>query len=343
MRTSKLQDRPEVALIVVLLMSSSQITDKLLRCHPAHTLRLRASLSAHANAELAIQISTLKENFHLRNLNELVSEIRQVLRGRIKGSAWHCKNLDAREPLRALPATTVESDFGIIAELARKLIPTLETARDLAKRLGETSPETIDEILPLVRVAERVAAAPIAPPAALADPIWEQHPGLPADLVSALREYQDAKAELDGKVVEAAWDTDLTAARNVLAAHGTGFLKSFSGEWRRANRLVQSCLANSAQQLEATLTQLDRLRQGKAARAEIAKNEAVGRSAFGGLWRGERSDPEQLAVIVEWQAGLGEAGKSVRCIVTHEPERGRYRDSSTVWRGSRQSGRQRIT
>lgn len=263
-------------------------------------------------------ISALEEI--LRN-GELVSEIRQVLRGRIKGDAWRCENLDAREPLRALPATTVESDFGIIAELASKLPPTLEAARDLAKRLGETSSDTIDEIVTLVRVAERVAMAPIAPPAALADPIWEQHPGLPADLVSALREYQDAKAELDGKVVEAAWDTDLTAARNVLAAHGTGFFKSFSGEWRRANRLARSCLANPAQPLEATLTQLDRLKQGKVARAEIAKDEAAGRSAFGGLWRGERSDPLQLAAVVEWQAGLGEAGKSVRRIVTREPER----------------------
>lgn len=80
-------------------------------------------------------------------------------------------------------------------------------------------------------------------------------------------------------------------------------------------------MANPAQPLEARLTQLDRLKQGKVARAEIVKDEAAGRSAFGGLWRGERSDAGQLAAVVEWQAGLGEAGKSVRRVVTREPER----------------------
>lgn len=67
----------------------------------------------------------------------------------------------------------------------------------------------------------------------------------------------------------------LTAERNLLAAHRTGFFKNVSGKWRRTNRLARSCLVNPAQPLEATLTQLDRLRQGKAARAKIAKDETA--------------------------------------------------------------------
>ncbi|MBC9248364.1 DUF3320 domain-containing protein [Paracoccus sp. 11-3] len=263
-------------------------------------------------------ISELEEI--LRN-GELVSEVRQALRERVAGDAWRCENLDARESLRALSPTAAEPDFEIIAELASKLPPALEAAYDLAEHLGETPPDTIKEIMALSRIAEHVALAPLAPAAALADPIWEQHPGLLADLVSAVREYQDAKSQLDGKLVEAAWDTDLTETRSVLAAHGAGFLKSFSGEWRRANRLARSCLVNPGQPLETTLTQLDRLKRGKVARAAIVKDDSAGRSAFGGLWRGERSDAGQLAAVVEWQAGLGDGGKTVRRIVTREPQR----------------------
>ena len=114
---------------------------------------------------------------------------------------------------------------------------------------------------------------------------------------------------------------DLTAARGVLASHGTGFLKSLSGEWRRANRLVSSVLSNPKQPLNETLAHLDLLRQGRAAKAEIDREEGAARSAFGGLWRGQRSDPAPIAEVINWQAGLAGLGNRVRRIAARDPDR----------------------
>lgn len=252
---------------------------------------------------------------------EILSELRHLLSGLVEDEAWQAPEIEEAIALRALPERTDEADFRVIAELAATLPATLEAACDLAARLGESPPVTLDDIATLVRLGERVVAAPGAQASALVDPVWEQHPALPAELAAAVRGYQGAKAELDGKLADAAWDTDLAAARGVLAAHGTGIFKALSGEWRRANRLVRSCLVDPAQPLPTTLAQLDRLRQGKAARAEIAREDAQGRAAFGGLWRAERSDPGQLDAVADWQAGLGDIARSVRRVVAREPER----------------------
>ncbi|RWR04138.1 DUF3320 domain-containing protein [Paenirhodobacter populi] len=256
----------------------------------------------------------------LRN-GELMEDARKLLAGQVEDAAWQDQALGVRKPLEALPADSNAKDFEILAALSRELPILLEAADDLARQMNEPAPETLYQVSALVRLAKRVASAPVAQGAALADPVWEQNPAGPAELVSAVKVYQDARAELDGALAEAAWDTDLAPARAVLAAHGTGLFKALSGEWRRANRLVQSCLVNPSQPLEASLAQLDRLRQGKAARAEIVRDDAVGRSAFGGLWRGDRSDVGQLSSIVAWQASLGDTARQVRRVAEGEPDR----------------------
>ncbi|SIT12807.1 DUF3320 domain-containing protein [Paracoccus saliphilus] len=252
---------------------------------------------------------------------EALTNIRQTLFGRFHDEAWKNDFAEARGALDALSATTTEADFEVIGELARILPDAIEVSISLAEQLSEASPATIDDMVRLTRVGECIAVAPSVSGAALSDPVWEEDSLVPADVVAALRNYQAAREELSGKLADAAWSTDLVAARSTLASHGTGLLRALSGEWRRANRLVRSCLASPDQDLNATLAQLDRLQQGKAALMETSKDEAIAQAAFGGLWRGERSDTSQLETVVEWMAKLGDAGSDVRQIIGRKPDR----------------------
>ncbi|UXU76622.1 MULTISPECIES: DUF4011 domain-containing protein [unclassified Paracoccus (in: a-proteobacteria)] len=249
------------------------------------------------------------------------SEIRQELHGWIADAAWQGEAWDARAPLRALATDTAAPDFAAIADLAGRLPAMIAAARDLAALLGEAPPRTMAGIEALAGLARHVAAAPPAPAAALADASWEMQPGVAGDIVAGLRVWQEARAALDGKMLPAAWDIDLAPARQLLASHGESMFRKLSGAWRRADRLVRSCLVDPDQPLAATLQQLDLLGKAKAARAEIAGNDAAGRAAFGGLWRAERSDIAQLEAVLSWQATLAEAGGPVRRIVAREPVR----------------------
>lgn len=260
----------------------------------------------------------------LRNLvqsGEKLSALRTQLDSILQAEAWSVDHANATDTLRRLDDQSHNADLDDIALLAERLPPVIDTAGELARCLGETEAETVEDISMLARLAASIAAAPVAPTSALADPVWEMQPKLPGDILAALQKYGDARARLEGKLSEAAWDTDLTSARGTLAAHGTGLFKALSGEWRRANRLVGSFLSNPTQPLTETLAQLDLLRQGRSAKSELDRDESAARSAFGGLWRGARSDPAQLAELVEWQGGLSDMGKAVRRIAAREPDR----------------------
>ncbi len=252
---------------------------------------------------------------------EAYAELRQTLADWLLDEAWHSDGAAAGAPLNVLPASTSAAEFETIAMLAAALPDVIDAARALAGILGEPEPILVDEIVLLARLGERMAAAPNASGAALSASIWEETPGVPEDVIAALRVYQAARTELGGKLTDAAWDIDLTAARNVLAAHGTGFFRKLSGEWRRANRLVRSCLTGPVQPLDVTLAQLDLLQKGKAALAKTVRQDAAGQAAFGGLWRGERSDVQQLGAVVQWAASLGDTGRAVRTAAAREPDR----------------------
>ena len=250
---------------------------------------------------------------------EQLAGTRLSLSGQIHHFAWQGTPLEVPDALRALPGSLQEGHFNVLAELAENLQPAFDAGCALAQLMGEPLPETLDDLAKLVRVAGHIARIPAASGTALSNMIWDQQPGLPGDLIADLREFQTAKADLDGKLSDAAWSTDFTEARGILAANGTGFLKSLSGDWRRANRLVQSCLVRSDQPLDIVLAQLDRLKQGQLARAEVARQDADGRLAFGGLWRGDRSDVAKLSKVVDWQVSLGDIGRAVRRIAAREP------------------------
>jgi very-short-patch-repair endonuclease len=248
------------------------------------------------------------------------SEMRAALANMVIDDAF-LTDISAFQPelaMLARPAT--DADLAQISALTSEVPPALEAASAIAEALGETGPNIFGDLEELHRLGEKIAAAPMALTSAFADPSWERNPGALQDAVESLRSYREAQAALEGKLTESAWDVDLTVARSVLASHGTGLLKSLSGEWRKANRLVRSCLVTPDQPLDQTLAQLDLLKKGKAAKELLTKSELIASAAFGSLWRGDRSAPTQLAAALDWMLSLGDIGRSVRQIASREPD-----------------------
>ncbi|WP_457310064.1 DUF3320 domain-containing protein [Sphingomonas sp. UYAg733] len=247
--------------------------------------------------------------------------IRTTLADALTGDAW---SADLAEPIAALislpPAFPAEA-LARLAE-AHALIPRLlEESGGLARTLGYEAPTTLAEARHQALIGERVADAPDVDPAALAAIIWDNETERAGDVAEAVAVLESAHAAIDGGLTEAAWTMDMSATRATLAAHGSGFFKLFSGEWRQANRLARSVLTRPDAPLESTLAILDALARGRAALAVVKEEDAFARTAFGRNWRGDRSTSEPLVRLVEWVRSLKAVGSAARQIAARQPDR----------------------
>jgi very-short-patch-repair endonuclease len=257
----------------------------------------------------------------LLTIGERHAAIRVTLAEAITEEAW---TADLDEPIAALtllPEGVTSDALSRLAE-AHTLIPcVIEESGALARMLGCEAPATLAEARRHAQIGERVAAAPDADPAALTAASWDTETERAADVAMAVATLETAREAIDGGLTDAAWAMDMSATRATLAAHGSGFFKLFSGEWRRANRLARSILTRPDAPLEATLAILDALARGQAALAVVKDEDSFGRTAFGRDWRGERSASEPLLRLVEWVRSLNVTGAAPRAIAARQPDR----------------------
>ena len=247
--------------------------------------------------------------------------IRAALAGGVAEDAW---SADLAEPIAALALLPQGVPGDAMARLAEahSLLPrVIEESGALARLLGYDAPTTLAEARRQAQIGERVAAAPDADPIALTAGIWDNETERAADVATAVADLESARAAIVGGLTEAAWAMDMAATRATLAAHGSGFFKLFSGEWRRANRLARSVLTRPDAPLEATLAILDALAKGRAALAVVNDEDAFARLAFGHDWRGERSTSEPLVRLVDWVRSLKTIGPAPREIAARRPDR----------------------
>ncbi|MEG8044960.1 DUF3320 domain-containing protein [Sphingomonas aerolata] len=249
------------------------------------------------------------------------ADLRGHLAASVSESGWVTDVSEAIAALRPLPSTFTLTDFEQIAALAT-LLPRLQAeAGALARTIGRDAPNSVDEARQLAAIGERVASAPDADADAFASDVWNSGVERAADVVDAVAAYEDAVATTTGQLTDAAWDMDLAGARVTLASHGTGFMRIFSGEWRRANRLVRSVLTSPTTPFDETLTVLDALAKGQAAKRTIEQEHDFARSAFGAEWRGERSTSAPLLSVVDWMRSLRGLGAEPRIIAARRPDR----------------------
>jgi very-short-patch-repair endonuclease len=257
------------------------------------------------------------------------AELRSRLEAIFKEDAWGSDVESIAAAFAPLAATTPESAFEHADRLAERLPPLIEKARRLAEAIGRRdTPANFDELEQLAKVSAKVAMAPDADPAAFAQDLWDSGVERASDLASAVRSLEEAKANIGAALSDAAWSSDLAAARQTLATHGSSILRIFNAEWRAADRLVRSFLADPKAPLERRLVWLDALGRGQAALKLIREDTTFGQSAFAGDWRGERSASAPLLSLVEWMRSLRGLGAEPRMIVARRPDRARISDLS---------------
>lgn len=249
------------------------------------------------------------------------AEIRAALADAFSEAGWATDSQGDREILGELPQSFSPQAFDRVGALASGLPPLAAEADALARAMGRDAPQSLADIRRLLQIAERVVAAPEASPEAFASDLWDSGVERAADLARVVESLEEVRAAIGGSLSEAAWTMDLAGTRSTLASHGTGFLKIFSGEWRKANRLARSILSSPDQSLDETLVQLDALARGQAALRTIEGEAEFGRSAFGADWRADKSKSATLFALTEWMASLKGLGAEPRLVAAKRPDR----------------------
>lgn len=246
---------------------------------------------------------------------------RTALLGRVAEEAWEEDLTRIRNALAELPETFDADQFRRLGELSEELPRLMAEAAALARQLGREPGNSFNDFMMLARIGERVASAPPASPETFASDLWNGGVERAGDLAQAVADFEAAKSVIGGQLTEMAWTLDLAPARAVLAARGTSFLRFLSGEWRAANRLVNSVVAAPNQPLPVMLGLLDALAKGKDAKKAVEDGDAFGRSAFADDWRGIRSQSAPLLSLVEWMRSLKGLGAEPRLIAARSPEK----------------------
>lgn len=236
-------------------------------------------------------------------------------------AAWETDTGAACATLARLPHSFSLAAFGRLVTLVDRLPQLTTEAEALARAMGCPAPLALADILRLVKIGERVLAAPSSSREAFAADAWDGNTGRAADLAGAALTLEQVRSEIGTSISDAAWGMELSSMRTTLAAHGTGFFKIFSGEWRRSNRLVRSILVHPEQPLTAMLTQLDALARGQAAKRLLEAEDALGKSLFATDWRQDRSDSGPLLALVEWMQSVEGFGAEPRTVVAANPDR----------------------
>ncbi|TXL73543.1 DUF3320 domain-containing protein [Vineibacter terrae] len=228
-----------------------------------------------------------------------------------------------RADLIASDRTHLVADIGA----AQAALAQLRAAADaLAAMLGQPSPVALSDVARLAAIAAAVGAAPDPDPAAVASPAW--HDAMPAigALIDAGQGHAQAVRTVDGRAHDAAWSTDLGAARQAIARAGHPLLAFlFDGAYRRGLRELASVLKDKPPAAKADrLALIDALSAGRAALAALARDDRTGAAAFGALWAGARSDWARLAAIHAWVRGHAVQGlpPDFRAVYAALPDRG---------------------
>lgn len=290
----------------------TQLASRLAEAPDLEPNALGAEEWADRNAEIAVLVTA----------GERLAKLGNRLAPVFKPAAWAAELAPAAETLAPLPASMTLEAFARAGLLADQIPTLLEDAKRLSQALGRVeAPPTMRGIDEMVRVADRVACAPAADAGAFAAELWENGVEQAADLAKSVEVLEKARSDIGAGLSENAWDVDLSDARRVLAAHGAGFFRWFSGEWRTAARTARSYLSNPKSPLEQQLALLDALGRGRRALETISAEDQFGRTAFASAWRGGRSQSAPLIALVEWMRSLKGLGAEPRLVASKGPDR----------------------
>lgn len=223
--------------------------------------------------------------------------------------------LPANHPWRGTLLTSIlQIDLDPLCKRINQTISALdavvETCTSLAGKISQKVPATFAEVDEQLIIVGFVISAPAkADKAALCSSKWNADLEPLRDLLTEGKRFTATQTQLEGKVIDAAWDKDFREQRQQIAAHGKSLLRIFNRQYRSAladaKGVARAGLPNSHAD---RLALIDAIIIGQQALRKLREQDGLGQEAFGTLWKKEKSDWPQLLVIVDWVAKQTEIG-----------------------------------
>ena len=202
-----------------------------------------------------------------------------------------------------------------VAVLAIDLPPLGKQLRLLSERLAILQPAMLKVVATLQvpdpkdfshielvrRTILHLASAPPLDREAICHSVWHGDISEIENLVVQGRRYAKARATLEGKVTEEAWEQDSTALRTTLAWYGGAFWSLVFPEYHRSlSALGDLTGAKHPSTITDQLTLLDELIAGQMALRSLRAGDEIAQKALGTVWCRERSDWNQIVSIIDW-------------------------------------------
>ena len=240
---------------------------------------------------------------------ESVSDLAAVMKslGAPRQHPWRGSQLDQILPLdleRLLVVTPRQLDS--LDQLA-------ESARSLSTRLNDDAPSSLNRIARLLRTAKALLNAPELDAQPMGGTIWTDHREAVKELADGARAILRAKEELKDKVSDAAWDTDVTEARQAYAMHGQSMFRMLRSSYRRARRTLLSLLTvPQSDSFEGRVNVLNLLYRRQKAIKDLGESSDLGQKAFGRFWLGNKTDWKRIDAWESWDAQTAASDVSPR-------------------------------
>jgi DNA polymerase III delta prime subunit len=202
-----------------------------------------------------------------------------------------------------LPPTDQERMLARLPALIRALSAGAAAVGPAAAALGRAAPGP-GAAAEIQALAEAVAAAPAHDRAAMAHPAWAADPAPLEALAAASARL--AEARRDPRLRPGAAEVEGIAEARAALAEGGGIFGFLSGAQRAAKAVAARVAANPDDPLPA----MDAALAAQAALAELRAGDALGRGAFGTLWRGAETDPASLSALLAWRRAHGAGAAS---------------------------------
>jgi DNA polymerase III delta prime subunit len=206
-------------------------------------------------------------------------------------SAWRGVRAD-------LPPTDQERLLARLPGLIRALSAGAAALAPAAAALGRPGPGP-EAARDLLRLSQGVSSAPAHDAAAMAHPAWISNPAPLDALTAAVARLGEARR--DPRLRPGATEVEGLAEARAALAGGGGLFGFLSG----AQRAAKAVAARVAASPDDPLPALDAAIAAQAAARAVREGDALGRAAFGTLWRGVETDPAALDALLAWRRAQG--------------------------------------
>ena len=201
----------------------------------------------------------------------------------------------ARNQLAELQSDRKPRDIESLNRLA-------ELSASLSESLGLSVSGNVEEVAPIVSLAERAAAAPELQGVILQALEPHNVRREAQEALRALGRLEQLHSEYDDVLRHEAWTAELNETQRILSTTGRSFWKKlFSPAYRRAKDQVWTlCQSDPPTEVEEQIDLVKAIMDEQRNRADITRLGPNMEAAFGSRWREDNSDLKAIEAIVNW-------------------------------------------